>query len=564
MSVFVLLVLVVLVAAVLAGTTSAQEEVETVLWQFQREDGQFLSGQALQDALGPLTVEQGTIVRFRWEPYGFAHGLFQVTNQNDFDNCNLVGTELVARSTRGDYNATLDPGTYFFVGGVGSNCETGMKVRVTVLEQGETVPPTVMTTTPIPAIESDLAKVVVVDWEYNVPKPDVEANQDDIIQFRWSGSISSSVRRVTQENYEACNFNNPLEIVSESTTSNVVNVTGLDVGRHYFISAEITHCSSAHMSVAVNIVPRLIRYWITLYPSDVSSTTDSSVSLTLTGYDSELRVWTSPATIVNEATTGSGDSVALDISAEEAHTFEIVARDVGTPIAVRMSAVPGSGFAPSRVRVRARAEDLDDGDARESKTFTCSRPEGGDVDGVSAINCIVPADGSTSTPPPTSTNTTQQERDCECFRQLLAHHPSQRVLACSKDGCFATVDDGTAGWSTLPAIRSLIGTGTDSRLFAVSPTNATLASIDGGLTWQEVTETSTIATPATVFSDPLFEGSGDTPLDRHVQTSSSAAADWGITRKGVLVNTAGTWAFRALWSCTCDGSCGLKCDQPLF
>ena len=38
--------------------------------------------------------------------------------------------------------------------------------------------------------------------------------------------------------------------------------------------------------------------------------------------------------------------------------------------------------------------------------------------------------------------------DCQCFRQMLVHTPEQRVITCSSDGCFATVDDGTAGWSS--------------------------------------------------------------------------------------------------------------------
>merc|ERR1719235_224335 len=197
-------------------------------------------------------------------------------------------------------------------------------------------------------------------------------------------------------------------------------------------------------------------------------------------------------------------------------------------------------FSPDRVRLRVREDDLPEDETRESKTFQCSRPEGGDNSGVFAVTCIVPSE---TVEVPTATNQTE-ERDCQCYRQLLSHHPSQRVLACSKEGCFATVDDGTAGWSSVPAIRSLIGTALDGRLMATaSSDNTTLASINGGLTWHAVDASAVppVTTAAVEFADPLFEGDGSEPLDRHVQTSSSGAVDWGITRKGVLVNTNGEW-----------------------
>eukprot|EP00055_Hartaetosiga_balthica_P008690 m.33136 g.33136 ORF g.33136 m.33136 type:complete len:566 (-) comp6435_c0_seq1:43-1740(-) len=540
-------------------TLETRAAVEKVRWMFQRDNGGVISGSELTDDLGPVYITEGDVVTFYWIQYGFAHGLMEVDSQSSFDNCVLDGTQLVSRTLSAEFNKTsLAVGAHYFVGTEGQNCANGLKVTINVLPTGETPPTVIVTTTPVPSTRDVISQLVVVNWVYNVVKDPVEITTDDILQFRWTGNIDSSLRKVTKAAFDTCSYANPLQVLSNSVTNNVVNVTNLPTGLHYFISAEPTHCSSAHMSIVVNVVPRLIKYWITLWPTDSALTdTTALVAITLTGFDDEKKIWLSSPVNVNEASDGNGGTQVLSISSSDAETFEVVTRDVGTTVAVRLAVSISSGFSPLRVRIRPRAEN----EVRESTIFECSRIEDGDDSTTETAMCIFPAFGSTTTTSSSSNNT--QETSCQCYRQLLVHQPAKRVLTCSSEGCFASVDDGSAGWSTVNGIVYLLGTGVDGTVYGVDASNTTVQSPDGGLTWLQSMITPNLSVDAINFEDIAFEedDNSPSPLDKHVQTSSSGTVDWGITRKGVVVNLGGTWRYRALWSCSCDGTCGLQCDQ---
>lgn len=88
-----------------------------------------------------ISVVSGERVTFSW-PGGW-HSVYQLTDPADFTSCAKEGgTELWRASSKGNLELTFQtPGTYYYICRVGSHCNMGQKLAITVLARATPSPP---------------------------------------------------------------------------------------------------------------------------------------------------------------------------------------------------------------------------------------------------------------------------------------------------------------------------------------------------------------------------------------------------------------------------------------
>ena len=99
------------------------------------------------------TVSQGDTVVFTW---GGTHNVYESASKSDFDSCaKSGGTEVGAQASGGSYSKVFDtPGTFYYICTVGSHCNSGQKMAITVTEGVATSPPPSPAPSPPPCFPS--------------------------------------------------------------------------------------------------------------------------------------------------------------------------------------------------------------------------------------------------------------------------------------------------------------------------------------------------------------------------------------------------------------------------
>lgn len=521
----------------------------SVLWQFTRDDaGTSLVNADLTAALGNPVIAANTRIFFSWNE-GVMHSLYLTSSVTDFAQCTFTsGTRMVTRGTVVGTNVTINfttPGTFYVLDDQGSNCALGMKMTVTVMGAGfvpstTTIPTTTAPTTPPPL--SQFANVVVVTWMLGATYTGISVTGDDLIRFVWNtSSTTHTLRQVTKAAFDSCSTTSGLvrAIVDSGTGVANVSVQQLSPGTAYFICTIPGHCA-AGLRLAVTVAPARTRWNVTVWSLNNAT---GQAYVALVGVDTLTRVWVSPEGLLYDSSASAPLTTARPV------TTSVFLRDVGTIRSVSLRST--DGWLASSVRFQRG-----DG-STASQTFTCSLSPDSPLEQL----CVEAAALTTSTPTP-STNITRNATntsDCSCYREVLVAPSAGRVFVCIPLGCFSTTDTATDAWADVPAIAHVVGGSIDGTVYGTTLAGAVVASADAGITWNPA------SLPVTLVAAQNYTFSVDNlttvPLDADIRGSTDGTVLWGPTSQGVHYNKDGSWVLSALWACSCDGPCGLKCNQ---
>eukprot|EP00040_Diaphanoeca_grandis_P024140 m.132407 g.132407 ORF g.132407 m.132407 type:complete len:567 (+) comp29604_c0_seq1:220-1920(+) len=553
----------VLVCLLLTACTYGQDADTDyeVIWQFQR-DGLSFWGETNRAQLPDIYITTGNTVTFKWSfaLESLTHSLYMTTDQAKFDACDTTGdvTTVAFFAANGDHDFSLDAGTYYFfdrvdvmVGGT-SYCEQGQMKQVVYFQTPEDFDPP--ETTPPPAVDdkenaTDVNATIIL-WRYNEIHEQIFMTQDESVRFLWSTDEKLSVWQVTEEAFTACSLlTGGLEQLTDGPQEQGdILVQDLPVGDNYFISGQPTHCAEGDMKIKITVVPGLARLWVNVW-SD--TTTTDPVNLTLTGFDAQGRVWTSPARQVNQQAVITDFSLSETIPiSEDSNFFEMYALDVGAAVSVHVQRTPGDAFVATYVRVRKPDS------TTESVTFRCGAAAlHHEITNIDDQHCVVATEEialESNRVPYGSPGYSS----CSCYREFQI--VDDRVLVCTSDGCFSTSSDSLNGWSDMVEVSRILGVGSDGHYYGKDGDNQTLVSRNSGLTWVVPTVAAPIVTEALSYSFDV-DFLTRVPLDEH---TFGSPVIWGLTAQGVHTNVNGTWQLHGLWACNCAGACGLECNQP--
>lgn len=532
-----------------------------VIWQFQRNGLNFW-GETNKAQLPDIYLTTGNKVTFIWnfnEEYIF-HSLYMTTDFSKYEACDTNGATAYALMTpNGNVDISLDAGTYYFFDRVDPSpstgetyCEHGQMKQVVVFQAPDDFNPP-ETTPPTTVAEKEnitSANATVIFWRYGDVQESINMTQDESIRFLWSTDEPLSVWQVTREAFEECSLlTGRLKQLSDGPSpQGDILVRDLTIGDNYFISGQPTHCDQGNMKIKVTVVPGLIRLWVNVW---ADTTTENPVNVTMTGFDQQGRVWSSPEKQVNQRAliTDFSRFETLPVGGDS-NFFEMFVLDVGSVVSVHVQRLPDDLWTANYIRIRKPDT------STESQTFRCGAVAlHHETSNLNDQHCIM-------TTEEIVTNSSRIPEDspamnsCTCFREFQI--VSDRVVTCTSDGCFSTSADGLNGWSDVIEISHILGIGSDGHYYGTDSKNRTLLSKNAGLTWIVPEIVAPIDVPPLLYTFDVEE-LPRIPLDIHTFGGSTL---WGLTAQGIHVNSNGTWDLHAMWACNCAGACGLECNQP--